>query len=295
MQLDDLNLFAKLAHAGSLSATARQLELTPAAVSAALKRIEGELGLRLVERTTRSLRFTKEGEQFAQTCESMLAEWSQGKAALQQSARGSAGVIRVAAPADACLQFLGEWLATYADTHPGTQIVTLVGDRMHDLTREAVDIAIRYGALDDSSLTSRLLCTSERVLVASPAYLKRFGIPKTLAELANHRCLAWLMREQPKTLWRLVNRDGTAESVVVKPVLSGDGALVRAWASEGCGIAYKAHIDVANELREGKLVRVLPDYRGEAVPVYAMLQGSRYLPMRVRSLLEYLVEQFRAL
>ena len=295
MHLDDLRLFSRLAETASLSAAARQLDLTPAAVSAALKRIETQLGVRLIERTTRSIRLTAEGERFLQTCEAMLLTWTRGRATLNKGAHAVEGRVRIAAPTDTSLQFLCAWLGEYQAAYPRTQVVVLMGDRMHDVTREAVDIAIRYGELEDSSMVSRLLCRSERVLVASPRYVTRFGAPRSPADLAEHRCLAWLRRDQPKAQWSFGTPGGSTETIVVRPVLCGDSAMVRAWALRGDGIAHKAMIDVAADLRAGHLVRLLGDHSGEIVPVSAVMPSGRYVPARVRAVLTFLADRFRTL
>ena len=292
MNIDDLHLFTRLSETGSLSAVARQLDVTPATVSAALKRMERQLGVRLLERTTRSARLTAEGERFLQTCQAMLLTWARGKATLNQGLRSVEGRIRMAAPADTSLQFLSVWLGEYKLLYPKTDITVMVGDHMHGMTREAVDIAIRYGELTDSSMVCRRLHSSERVLVAAPDYVKRFGLPNTPSDLQAHRCLAWLTREQPKSQWSFQAADGTTETVSVRPSLCGDSALVRSWALQGEGIAYKALIDVRADIREGRLVRLLTQYVGEPVPINAIMQSARYLPARVRTMLMFLAERF---
>src|SRR4029077_16109893 len=133
--------------------------------------------------------------------------------------------------------------------------VTLrVGDRMHDLPREAVDIAVRYGELNDSSMISRVLMRPRRFLVASPAYLERSPPLLCPADLANHRCLAWLSRDQPKVQWSFVSPSGSTESFVVKPMLCGASLIVRQWALSREGVAYNADVDVAADLRARRLV-----------------------------------------
>src|SRR4029453_10132820 len=171
MHLDDLRLFLRVAHAQSLSEAARQLDQSPSSVSARLKRIEEELGVRLVERTTRALHLTPEGERFLQTCDTMTSAWTLGQSLLRQDARAVEGRIHIAAPTDTSAQFLVEWIGDYTKMHPRLVVTLRVGDRMHDLPREAVDIAVRYGELSDSSMVSRVLVRSHRVLVASPKYL----------------------------------------------------------------------------------------------------------------------------
>jgi len=295
MQLDDLNLFTRLVRTRSLSEAARQLGITAAAVSARLKRLERELDVRLVERTTRSLRLTHAGEQFLQTCEAMGLAWSQGQALLKQERAGVSGRIRIAAPCDTSVQFLCPWFGQYAKANPRIEVVVHAGDRMHELPREAVDIAIRYGELDDSSLVSRLLVRSERVLVASASYLKEFGIPKSPSDLVKHRALAWLTRDRPKVQWTFRSPAGATETVMVTPALCGDSMMVRRWAVDGFGIAYKAFVDVAADIRAHRLVRLLPDYMGEPVPINGVLPSGRYVPARVRALVDYLARQFKTI
>jgi len=295
MHLDDLALFLRVAHASSLSEAARHLDQTPSAVSARLKKIEAELGVRLVERTTRALRLTPEGERFVQTCEAIGATWSQGQSLLRQDARALQGRIHLAAPADTSVQFLGEWIGEYTRLHPRLSVTLRVGDRMHDLPREAVDIAIRYGELDDSSMVSRPLAQARRVLVAAPSYLERAAPITSPRDLANHRCLAWLSRDQPKVQWSFVSPEGTPETVVITPALCGDSLLVRQWAIRGDGIAYKASCDVAADLRAGRLVRLLDAHDGEPVPISAVMTSGRHTPTRVRAMVDYLVKRFAEL
>ena len=292
MHLDDLNLFVRVAQTHSLSEAARQLDLTPSAVSARLKRIEEELGVRLVERTTRSLRLTPEGERFLQTCDTMTLAWTRGQGLLRQDARAVEGRIHIAAPSDTSVQFLAEWIGDYIRIHPRLAVTIRVGDRMHDIPREAVDIALRYGDLADSSMVSRTLARTRRVLVASPEYLERSAPLLCPADLANHRCLAWLTRDQPKVQWTFGSPAGSSETIVVKPALCGDGLLVRHWALRGDGVAYKASIDVAADLRAGRLVRLLSQYEGEVVPISAVMPSGRHVPTRVRAMLDYLAKRF---
>ena len=292
MHLDDLGLFLRVAHARSLSEAARHLDQTPSSVSARLKRIEEELGVRLVERTTRTLRLTPEGERFVQTCDAISATWARGRSLLRQDARAVEGRIHIAAPTDTSAQFLAEWISDYTRTHPRLTVTVRVGDRMHDLPREAVDIAIRYGELSDSSMVGRLLVRARRVLVAAPKYLERSAPLLEPADLANHRCLAWLSHDQPKVQWSFVSPTGTSETVVIKPALCGDSLLVRQWALSGDGIAYKANVDVAADLRAGRLVRLLEEHEGEPVPISAVMPSGRHVTTRVRAMVDHLAKRF---
>ena len=292
MLIEDLNLFVRVAQTQSLSEAARQLEQTPGAVSAKLKRIEKELRVRLVERTTRSLRLTPEGERFLQICSTITMTWNRGESQLRQDCSLGEGKISIAAPSDTSALFLGKWISEYGRIHPKLEMTLRINDRMHELPREAVDIAIRYGELTDSTMVSRLLARTYRVLVASPDYLTTAPALNRPEDLLHHRCLAWLMREQPKVQWTFKIPSGDSESVNVKPVLCGDGLMVRQWAILGEGIAYKAFVDVASDIQSGALVQLLTDYEGEYVPINIIMPSGRYMAPRVRGVVDYLVERF---
>lgn len=298
MHLDDMRLFAAVAELASFSAAARRLDLTPAAVSAAIKRIEATLKARLVERSTRAVRLTAEGEQVAQTCRAMLSQWQGLQAALARPGDVD-GEVHLAAPADTTYRLLSPWLAPWRAKRPGLRLHLHVSDRLHDLRREAVDIAIRYRPLADSSLVARPLCHGASVLVASPAYLARHGTPKQPADLLQHRCLTLQIGGRPYRDWplrrRRARRAGGVEVVRVDGALCGDGALAHAWALEGQGIAFKALCDVLDSLEAGRLVQVLPEHLGPELPVHAVLPSREFVPPRVRAVLEELVGRFAAL
>lgn len=294
MTLDDARLFVAVAHAASLSAAARSLGLSPAATSAGLKRIEARLDLRLVRRSTRAMELTAEGQLFLNTCEALLDAWAEGERALRAARDQLHGGICIAAPADLAHQYLAVWLGELVDVHPTLHVTLLVSDSQHRLPSEGVDVAIRYGALDDSSLVAARLCGSDRVPVASPAYLDRAGRPTHPRELRAHATLAWLRRDRPHVAWPL-ERDGERFVAEVTPHLIGDGAIVRAWALAGRGIACKSRVDVAEDLSAGRLEEVLPGWRGEDVPVYAVLPAGRMRTARVSALIEHLRARMGAL
>jgi len=144
-------------------------------------------------------------------------------------------------------------------------------------------------------MVSRVLARARRVLVASPKYLERGAPLLAPADLATHRCLAWLSRDQPKVQWTFVSPEGSSETVVVEPALCGDSLLVRQWALRGEGVAYKANVDVAADLRAGRLVRLLEAYEGEPVPISAVMPSGRHMPTRVRAMVDHLAKRFAEL
>lgn len=290
--LDALRWFAALRDAPTLAEAGRRVGLGPSGVSAALKRLERDQGVRLVERTTRHFRLTPEGEIFLATCERMLAVWSEGELALQSAHEGVAGPLRVSAPVDLG-QTVGTWLAALGRAHPGLQVSLLTADALHDLAADAIDIALRYGHPEASSLVARRLAGGERWLVASPAYLARAGAPEHPRALSTHRCLGILGAGHPPTRWGLHGPEGPLEVPIV-PALSAHGAQVRRWAVQGEGIALKSALDLVDDLEAGRLVRVLPGW-GEAVPLHALMPSRRYRARRVQEALRHLAEGVRSL
>lgn len=295
LQLSQLQLFVRLANAGTLSAAARQLQLTPAAASAALKRLEAALAVRLVERSTRSMRLTAEGELLREHAERALGVLDDARSLLGAQRETLEGEVHLAAPADLGRQVLSPMLDGILARHPGLRIALQVSDVRQDLLRDRVDIAVRYGELHDSSLVARRLHVTQSALVASPAYVARHGAPQHPRELAQHNCLALHRAERPHTQWVFV-RDGAELTVkVTGNRRADDGGLVREWAVQGLGIAQKARLDVRADLRAGRLVELMPQWQGLRYPLHAIVPAQRHLPLRVRRLLDELVVQFAGL
>lgn len=292
LQLSQLQLFLRLADAGSLSAAARQLQLTPAAASASLKRLEGLLKVRLVERSTRSLRLTPEGELLREHAQRALGSLDDAMALLGARRERLEGEIHIAAPSDLGRQVLSPMLDSFLAQHPGLRVALHLSDAMHDLRREQVDIALRYGVLRDSGLVARHLHTTTRVLVASPAYLAVHGSPSHPHELERHNCLPLTLSGRAQMVWPFEKGAQTLEVRVSGNRRADDGGLVREWALQGLGVAYKSRLDVLADLRAGRLVTLLPQWTRGSFPLHAVLPGNRHVPLRVRRLVDWLAERF---
>lgn len=294
MTLDDAALFAAIARAPSLSAAARRLDRSPAAVSAGLKRLERSHRLRLVRRSTRAMELTAEGRAFLQTCDELLAVWAAAEHRMRAARDEVAGVLRIAAPLDLAQQHLARWTAAFVAQHPAVEITVLASDASAQLPGAGVDVALRYGTIDDSGLVASRLCTTERVVVAAPSYLARHGHPAHPRELRTHRTLAWLAQGRPRTHWML-SRGAEVGDVDVQPVLCGDGVLVRQWALAGEGVALKSRLDVIPDIAAGRLVQLFEDWRGEEVPLVALLPAGRLRAARVAAVVDFVRAQVRAL
>ncbi|HSD36700.1 MAG TPA: LysR family transcriptional regulator [Rhodocyclaceae bacterium] len=294
--LQDLEIFVRAVDSGSLSASARTLDITPAAASAALKRLEAELQTALFVRSTRSMRLTNEGERFLAHCRVALDALRDGQAALDAGREQIRGTLQIAAPSDLGRNVLLPWLDEFRAEYPEMRFRLHLSDRMADLYRQPVDIAFRYGEPADSNLIALPLTpNSRRVLCAAPDYLAHCGTPLTPRELAAHECLCFLTGDDVHDRWRF-RRD--AERITVR-VPSGnvanDGDIVRRWAVAGAGIAYKSELDVATDLRAGRLVPLCRDWEGEAAPLFLICADRRLLTPAVGLLRDFIRVRCEAL
>ncbi len=290
----DLRLLVQVAHDGSLSAAGRALGLTPAAASAALKRIEARLGTRLFERSTRALRLTDPGRillDYAQRALDLLAE---GEAQLDQERGALVGTLRVAAPSDLTRRVLLPLFDAFLAQHPGVQLSLSIGDRPLDLMRDEIDLALRYGSLADSRLVARLLARSCPVLCASPDYLRRHGAPRVPQDLLQHNCLTFHRAGRRQRLWRFEQGGQWTEVRVEGDRSADDASLARQWALAGYGITFKSELDMREDIAQGALVHLLPDWNTDAYPLHALLPSGRFVPARVRALVEFLAQRLGA-
>lgn len=287
--LRDIEIFVATAETGSLSAAARRLDLTPAAASAAVKRLERELHVALFVRSTRSLRLTQEGEIFLQHCRQGLQAFADGRNLLAGGDATVRGTMQISLPSDLGRNLILPWLDDFQARHPQLQMRVQLSDRIAGVYRQPIDIALRYGLPPDSSLVVLPVAPdNQRVLCASPAYLARAGTPKTPTALIGHNCLCYLLGDAIHDRWCFV-RGGREESVRVRgDRVSDDGDAVRRWAVAGHGIAYKSALDVADDLHAGRLTALCQEWRGEAAPLNLVCADRRQINPAVRELREFL-------
>ncbi|SFM13969.1 LysR family transcriptional regulator [Rugamonas rubra] len=294
LRLDDLTVFVRTAERGSLSAAARELEISPALASAALKRLEGALGLHLVARTTRSLRLTEEGEHYLLHAREALRLLSEGHQALIQGKESFGGTLKISMPSDMGRNILLGWLDAFQARYPQINYQLSVSDRLSDLYRQPVDIALRYGAQADSSLIAfPLAADNRRVLVASPAYVAAHGAPATLDDLRGHNCLRFAIDDTIHERWTFYGGNGAApRTVSVSGNRSADDAdVVRRWAMAGHGIAYKSRLDVVGDLCGGRLQILLPELPGEPAPLHMLCMHRSQVTPAVLHLRDFLRAQ----
>ncbi|KFJ90257.1 LysR family transcriptional regulator [Pseudomonas sp. 1-7] len=284
----DLQLFVRTAETGSLSAAARLLDVSPAVASAALKRLEQQLQVRLLARSTRSLRLTPEGELYLVHARLALQSLEEGRQQLVGSQEGICGVLQLSAPSDLGRNTLLPWLDAFQDEHPQLQLRLLLADRVTDLFREPVDIALRYGAPEDSSLVALPVAPdNRRVLCASPSYIAQHGSPQSVEELHQHNCLLYMLHGRAYDRWHF--QDGKREVLmnVAGDRVCDDADVTRRWAVAGRGVVYKSWLDVAEDVREGRLQVLLPNWLGEPTPLYLVCAHRAQLSKAVHLLREF--------
>jgi len=288
----DLQVLVQTARGGTLTAAARALGITPAAASATLKRLEAQLGTRLFERSTRAMRLTPQGQILLDYAARAFELLDEGQSQVHADRATLVGRVRVAAPSDLTRNVLLPLFDEFMQAHPGLQLQLSVADRVLDVMRDEVDVAIRYGALADSRLVARTLAEAHPVCSAAPSYLRRHGTPRTPQELAQHNCITFDRGGRRHRVWRFC-RDGQWTEVRVDGDRSVDDAsLAREWAIAGRGIILKSEIDQRRDLASGALVPLLTDWRTEPYPLHALLPSGRFVPNRVRALVDFLVERF---
>jgi DNA-binding transcriptional LysR family regulator len=292
--LSDLHLFVRAAQASSLSEAARALDMTPAAASAAIKRLEAELGAPLFVRSTRHLRLSPEGELFLDDCRTGLDILEQARDRLAAGHETVSGNVGLSLPSDLGRNVVLPWLHEFQARHPQIQLRLFVSDRVLDVMRFPIDLALRYGDPPDSSLVSLAVAPlNTRALCAAPSYLARHGTPLSPRELVRHNCLSFMLSDRSHDHWTFIRGSEIVEMDVRGGFQCDDGDTVRRLAVMGKGIVYKSYLDVAADLRSGALVQLCPDWQTEAAALNLICPGRRHLRPAMRLLHSFLVEQFR--
>ncbi|AUH50708.1 LysR family transcriptional regulator [Chromobacterium sp. ATCC 53434] len=290
-RLGDLRLFLDAAQLGSFSAAGRKHGLSPAAASACILRIEAALEARLFQRTTRRLRLTEAGETYLSYCRQALELLEEGEHSLQREQRELSGLIRLSAPSDLGRNALLDCLDRFGAEHPGVHFSLSLNDTLADLIGDDIDLAIRYGQPADSSLVARQLAASRRVVCAAPSLLRRLGTPTHPRELAGLPTLTLLAGHGAAIDWRY-RENGEAKTLRLERARqSNDGEVLRRWALQGHGFAYKSELDIAADLRAGRLLTVLDDYFVEPAPLHLLYPGHRLQPARIRRLIDFLLTE----
>ena len=276
-EVAELQLFVEIVRAGNLSAAARALNSSPAAMSRGLTALESRLGVRLVTRTSRSFELTEEGQLFYERCARIAADIADAEAEASSKGATIKGILRLGAPMEIGRRLVAPLTTEFRRKFPDVQVHLVLSDAGLDVIDDGLDIALRIGLPSDSSVIARKVLTAKRITCASPTYFKEHGTPAKPSDLLQHDCIrlvrgrrvmdAWVFQEQGKRLEVVVNGTLTTTS----------GEVVHDWVRAGKGIALKADWDLQPELREGSIVPCLSDYWCDEInfhPVFARSSNS---------------------
>jgi DNA-binding transcriptional LysR family regulator len=292
-RLDDIALFLRVLDLGSISAAARSLDLSVALASQRLKRLERQLDVRLLHRTTRRLHPTAEGIALAERGRALVDEMEALTGELRRGNAEASGTLRMTASASFGRQYLSPLLPSFLARHPKVRISLDLSDVMKDLVSSGHDLAIRIGDLDDSSLVARRIAANRRVLCASPDYLARHGTPLAPDDLACHECLVLVGGQGRQDVWRLHDDSGRAIAVRVNGRFECNfGEALRDAALGGLGIALHSTWHVGEDLRSGRLRQVLPAFPLAESGIHAVMPQRRLVPLRVRAFVDFLCDRF---
>ncbi|WP_199084877.1 LysR family transcriptional regulator [Bosea sp. ASV33] len=293
-RVGEMQVFQRVVESGSFSEAARLLLMTPSTVSKLIGRIEARLGVRLLERSTRRLSLTAEGQVFYERSLALLAELDEIERGLSQGAASADGTIRVNASVPIGTMALEPLLPAFWAKHPRIVVDLSLSDEIVDLYLDRTDVAFRVGPLPDSNMMARRIGVAWRKIVAAPAYLERHGVPKTVDDLAAHNCLGFNFR-RAAPVWPFRESGRIVDRVVHGSLLANNGETVRRMAVAGIGLARLGDYHAREDIAAGRLIEVLSDVvESDREDIHAVYLGGPRLPHRVKLFLDFVCPRLAA-
>jgi DNA-binding transcriptional LysR family regulator len=291
----EIQLFVEMIRAGNLSAAARALNASPAAMSRALSSLESRLGVRLVTRTSRSFELTEEGSLFYDRCQKVVADIAEAEAEASSKLDAVRGKLRIGALNELGRRLVAPLITEFVQKYPEVEVHLTLSDSGLDVIDDGLDIALRVGLPDDSSVIARKVLSTKRIVCASPAYLKRHGIPVHPQDLKQHNCIRLVRGRRAMVSW-LFQENGRRFEVTVDGTLSTtSGEVVHDWVRAGMGIALKASWDLLPELAEGTIVQCLEPFWCEQIDLFAICANRTHQPPRIRAFLDFIARTLPAM
>jgi len=288
----EMAFFSVLARYGSFSATARELDVTTPAISKRLAQMEARLGVQLLNRTTRRISLTPEGEIYLAHARRILADIDDMEQLVSSSVAAPKGLLRVNATLGFGRSNIAPLISHFAKRYPEVQVQLQLTVDPPPLSEDAFDVCIRFGEPPDARVIARKIAPNHRLLCASPAYLSKHGTPKVPHDLTQHNCIGIRQGDEAYGVWRLSTGKRT-ETIKVRGNLStNDGEIAVNWALNGHGILMRAEWDIAKYLRSGRLVQVLENYRTPPADIHAVYPQRHQLSGRVRAFVDFLASHF---
>ncbi len=291
-KFQEMRVFAAVVDAGSFVGASDALDMSKPAVSRYVADLETRLGVRLLHRTTRKLSLTEEGEVFHARCVELLGNIEEAESEITSRSGEATGQLKVSVPVSFGLLHLAPLWAEFMARHPKVVLDLTLSDRMVDLVEEGFDVAVRIARLPSSSLVSRKLSSTRMILCASPAYLKTHGTPRRPSELAGHAILAYSLLSMGDS-WEFEGPQGPVAVKVEPRMRSNSGDTCRTVALRHQGLVIQPSFLVADDVKSGALVELMPDYRSIEMGIYAMYPTRKHVLPKVRLLIDYLVDAFK--
>ncbi|MDP2085217.1 MAG: LysR family transcriptional regulator [Gemmobacter sp.] len=294
--VNNIRMFVRVYDLGSMSAAARDQRTSPAVASARISELEKHLGVRLFNRTTRSLQPTENGRLFYDGARKVLEAIDEAEAAVTDATRNPRGVLFVAAPLGVGRRFIAPHVPTFKDEWPLIDVRLRLSDRSIDVTAEGLDVAFHLGILEDSNLKVRRIADCPRLLCAAPAYIARRGMPEDGAALLRdrHDCLNLRFPGAREFQWTLVTPDGPQRFEITGPFETDDGDVLTGWALDGRGIVLKPLFEVAEHLRSGALVPVATATPPLPAQLSALMPHRRLKDPKTRLFIDYIATRIKA-
>lgn len=290
-KFQEMRVFSAVVDASSFVGAAENLGMSKAAVSRYVSELEQRLGVRLMHRTTRKLSLTPEGEVFLARCRDILSSIEASEAELSTRSVTASGLLKLSVPVSFGISHLAPLWSDFLDAHPQVTLDVQLADRVIDLVEEGFDLAVRIARLPDSSLVSRRLASTRLVLCAAPSYLSRYGTPQHPSELTQHAVVGYSLMAMGDQ-WQFTGPEGPV-SVKVRPRMwSNNGDTCIAAAVQGAGIQLQPTFLIEQQLAHGQLVEILPQYRSVELGIYAVYPSRKFVPPKVRALVEFLSTKF---
>jgi len=286
--ISDLRLFARLVGAGSLSAAARELNASPAAMSRRLAGLEERLGVRLIARTSRRFELTEEGSLLHERCIRILAEIDEAEAEASAKGRAPHGLLRIGAPSEFGRRRIAPLISRFTDIHDKVKVHLTLSDAGVDMVESGLDVVLRLGLPPEAGVIATKLLGGRRIVCAAPSYIERHGLPQTPDDLARHDCIRLVRGRWVFDHWTFRDGDGRREVRVDGTLTTSSGEVVHDWALSGKGLALKALWDVEEDLAAGRLVECLADHWCDEIDLYAIYLSRKHLPPRVRVFLDFI-------
>jgi DNA-binding transcriptional LysR family regulator len=290
-EVAELQLFVQIVKAGNLSAAARALNSSPAAMSRGLRTLESRLGVRLVTRTSRSFELTEEGRSFYERCTRIVSDIAEAEAEVSSKGSTVRGILRIGAPMELGRRLIAPLITDFRQKFPDVQVHLVLSDAGLDVIDDGLDVALRVGLPGDSSVIAKKILSAKRIVCASPAYFEKHGVPAKPSDLLHHDCIRLVRGRRVIDTWLFQDQGKRFEVTVNGTLSTTSGEVVHDWVRAGKGIALKAAWDLQSELAAGTIVQCLSEFWCDEIDLFAICANRQHLSPRIRAFLNFVAKK----